>query len=49
MVNQTLNEQYWVKPGAVILLCPMSSLERATARPLYELRARDVDAMIVQR
>ena len=33
----------------VILLCPMSSLERATARPLYELRARDVDAMIVQR
>jgi len=27
----------------------MSSLERATARPLHELRARDVDAMIVQR
>src|SRR5436853_454037 len=31
------------------LLCPMSSLERATARPLHELRAREVDAMIVQR
>jgi hypothetical protein len=33
-----------IKPSDLILLCPESSLERATARPLHELRERDFGA-----
>src|ERR1700730_10281912 len=33
-----------LKPTDLILLCPVSSLERATARPLHELGERDFGA-----
>src|SRR5258708_9430004 len=37
-------EQMELKLADLILLCPVSSLERATARPLHELRERDFGA-----